>query len=65
MSIKVSKKFREILAKQGRRASDATMDDVRSYRKMAVTSSAEDIAAHNAAIAAKKEQKNAIPRKEH
>ena len=33
------------------------MDDVRKYRKMPVTSSAEEIAAHNAAIEAKKKAK--------
>lgn len=60
MAIKVTNKYAEFLRQQGRSPGSVTMDDVRKYRKMPVTSSAEEIAAHNAAIEAKKKAKNFI-----
>ena len=54
MAIKVTNKYAEFLRQQGRSPGSVTMDDV---RKMPLTSSAEEIAAHNAAIEAKKKAK--------
>lgn len=59
MKITVSKKQAEFLKQQGRNPDSVTLDDVRKYRKMPVTSSADEIAAHNAAINAKKAAKKA------
>lgn len=60
MSIKITNKYAQFLKEQGRDPRSVSMDDVRKYRKMPVTSSADEIAAHNAAIEAKKKAKHAI-----
>ena len=59
MSISLTSKYARFLKEQGRDPRSVTLDDVRAYRKMPVTSSAEDIAAHNAAVEAKKAEKKA------